>query len=288
MSLFFLVVLFFCWFFGFLFFGRFGFLVLCIFWFFSPFPFPFAADWHRPTDMQQTNNCFSSKILQICARWWCPVLFIYVCIYLFVIYCISDEFIELALFQTKNAGPGNANRRHRNGVTEGKRAKCTQVWNTCESPVEEHLIRRSVGHVLSDHHRNKWWLVLLHHVLQSLPRTPPCRNAMTSPPSPGSSPKTRPANAASRRNSLEGLFQALWGHSAWCFPAAGNRAGQETLCKTHEEERKDQRLGSYGGACQELHMHMQDPNVAPAGLSNPANRWWRERQRVIRPQDSCS
>ena len=101
MSLFFLVVLFFCCFFGFLFFGRFGFLVLCIFWFFSPFPFPFAADWHRPTDMQQTNNCFSSKILQICARWWCPVLFIYVCIYLFVIYCISDEFIELALFQTK-------------------------------------------------------------------------------------------------------------------------------------------------------------------------------------------
>jgi hypothetical protein len=24
-----------------------------------PFPFPFAADWHRPTDMQQRNNCFS-------------------------------------------------------------------------------------------------------------------------------------------------------------------------------------------------------------------------------------
>jgi hypothetical protein len=24
--------------------------------FFFPFPFPFAADWHRPTDMQQINN----------------------------------------------------------------------------------------------------------------------------------------------------------------------------------------------------------------------------------------
>jgi hypothetical protein len=33
---------------------------LCYFheFFFPPFPFPLAADWHRPTDMQQINKWF--------------------------------------------------------------------------------------------------------------------------------------------------------------------------------------------------------------------------------------
>ena len=39
------------------------FLFLCFD--FSPFPFPFAADWQKPTDMQQINNCFSKKWVKL-------------------------------------------------------------------------------------------------------------------------------------------------------------------------------------------------------------------------------